>query len=281
MINKQYKYGFWAVIALCLVLMGVGAVYDWQITDTLYKPDSFFGIFFEAFAYFPIYAFIPVLGACMMITSRDNGSSFAIGAVLLIFSCCIFFYSAALHLEKRAFITKTNPYLRGMAGGLLAAGIFLLIRKASRKTVKKLQSLCAFAAMFLITHGIVFTLAKKLFGRDRYEDIIADGANSFARWFKPVFFSSGSSFPSGHTGAAMGMLILLLLPFLFEFFADKKNILFIAAYIYRGLMAFSRMVMGRHFLSDTAMAIILMTVIFMILTPLFEKLYKSQFIRRK
>jgi membrane-associated phospholipid phosphatase len=94
-----------------------------------------------------------------------------------------------------------------------------------------------------------------------------------------VFFSDGSSFPSGHTAAAMGIVILLLLPFLFKAFKDMKWPLFVGCYIYAGLTAVSRLIMGRHFLSDTAAAILIMTVVFIVLTPKFEKIYKKELLK--
>ena len=38
MIYKNYKAGFIFVIMLSLVLMGVGAKYDYAVTDALYNP---------------------------------------------------------------------------------------------------------------------------------------------------------------------------------------------------------------------------------------------------
>ena len=279
MINKQYKYGYLVVIVLCIAAMAVGAKYDWMLTDKLYNPQNGFGLFFEAVSWIPIYAFIPVLGACNMVRSKNNMTTFSVGAVLLISSCCIFAYMICDHYVARGAMRRVNPYMCGIIGGVVSAGLFLLVRSLKRSVIRKMQAVCAFGAVYMISYlGIIFAL-KAVFGRDRYEDIITSAEYVFADWFKPVFFSSGSSFPSGHTAAAMGIVILLILPSIFKPFKELKLPLFVFCYVYAGLTALSRMIMGRHFISDTAAAILIMTIVFIVLTPKFEKIYKRELLK--
>lgn len=279
MINKQYKWGYLVVILLCVAAMAAGAKYDWIATDSLYNPQNGFGLLFEAAAWIPIYAFIPVLGACNMVRNRNNATTFTVGAVFLIASCSIFAYMICDHYVARGMMRKVNPYICGIIGGLVSAGLFLLIRGLKRSVIRKIQAVCAFGAMYMVSYLAVIFALKVAFGRDRYEDIITGGEYVFAEWFKPVFFSSGSSFPSGHTAAAMGIVVLLLLPFIFESFKEMKWPLFVFCYVYGALTAVSRLIMGRHFISDTAAAILIMTVIFIVLTPKFEKIYKKELLK--
>ncbi|MBR5521045.1 MAG: phosphatase PAP2 family protein [Oscillospiraceae bacterium] len=274
MINKKYRWGYLRVILICIAGLVAGAKYDWVLTDTVYNPKSFFGVWFEAASWIPIYAFLPVWGTTMMMKRKGSMGSFALGSFLLIASCCAFTYMICDHLVAREFMRKVNPYICGIIGGFASAAIFLLMRTFKRPVIRRIQAVCGFALTYMVAYlGVIFSL-KILFGRDRYEDIITGGEYVFAEWFRPVFFSSGSSFPSGHTAAAMGIVILLLLPFLFEFARGLKLPLFIFCYGYAFLTAFSRMIMGRHFLSDTAAAILIMTIVFMVLTPKFEKTYR-------
>lgn len=279
MINRKYKYGYIAVIIISIVFMALGAKYDWSITDKFYNPNSVFGIIFEAYSPLPIYIFIPVWGASLMIKSKNSGVTFTCGISMLIISCCIFMYNGAFVMANRGLIKRVNLYICGIVGGFTAAAIFIAMRGLNRNTIRKIQAVCAFAFAYMTVYLAVFFTMKRIFGRDRYEDIISGGEYAFADWFKPIFFSSGTSFPSGHTGAAMGVLILLILPFIFEFFQNKKVVLFISCYVYAFITAISRLVMGRHFVSDTALSILLMTIIFMCLTPSFEKMYKRYLLK--
>ena len=279
MINRKYRWGYVLVIILCIAAMAAGAKYDWQVTDALYNPKSFFGVWFEAASWIPIYAFVPVWGATLMLRRKNTMTQFSFGAVLLIASCCAFNYLICDHLVARGFMSKINPYMCGIVGGIVSAAIFLVLRGVSRPVLRRIQAMCSFGFMYMFSYlGVIFVL-KKIFGRDRYEDIIAGGEYLFAEWFKPVFFSDGSRFPSGHTGAAMGILILLLLPFLFENCKKLKAPLFVVCYGFAILTAISRLIMGRHFISDTAAAILIMTVVFIILAPKFEKTYRRIIIK--
>lgn len=279
MINKKYRWGYLVVIILCIAAMAAGAKYDWAATHALYNPRNAFGVWFEAASWIPVYAFIPVWGATLMLRRRNTMAQFSFGAVLLIASCCRFMYLICDHLVAREFMTKINPYICGIIGGIISAAIFLVMRGLGRPVLRRIQALCSFGFMYMFSYlGVIFVL-KKIFGRDRYEDIIAGGEYVFAEWFRPVFFSDGSSFPSGHTGAAMGILILLLLPFLFESCKKLKLPLFIFCYGYAALTAVSRLIMGRHFISDTAAAILIMTIVFIVLTPNFEKTYRKIILR--
>ena len=279
MINKQYKWGYVVVILLCILAMAAGAKYDWIATDTLYNPQNGFGLLFEAASWIPIYAFIPVLGACNMVRSRNNGTTFIMGMIFLVASYAVFAYMICDHYVARGVMRKVNPYTSGIVAGLLVSAIFMLIRRLKTPVIRKIQAVCGFAAMYMISYLVVIFALKVVFGRDRYEDIITGGEYIFAEWFKPVFFSSGSSFPSGHTGAAMGILVLLILPFVFEMFKGMKWPLFVFCYMYAFLTAVSRLIMGRHFISDTAAAILIMTIVFIVLTPKFEKIYKRELLK--
>lgn len=275
MINRKYKWGYAVVIALCVAAMAAGAKYDWIITDTLYNPQSYFGVIFEAISWVPIYAFIPLWGASMMLRNKNSMGTFTFGAVLLICSCSVMAYSVCSHFAERNFKVKANPYICGIIGGIISAAIFIIMRGLDKNTVRRIQAVCSFAFMYMASYFAVILALKKIVGRDRYDDIITGGEYAFADWFKPVFFSEGSSFPSGHTAAAMGVVVLLLLPFMFKAFKNKKRVIFVGCYVYAAVTAFSRIIMGRHFLSDTAMSILVMTIIFIVLTPAFEKSYRK------
>lgn len=276
MINKSYLKGFVPMILICFILLGVGAVYDFTITDTLYNPGNKVCILVEAIAKFPIFAYLPVFGACMVVRNNNSPARFAVGVVLLMASWCVLFYSAGSVLAENGLIRKSNPYISGIIGGLASRFTFMTIRGMSRQTVKKIQSVCVFAFFMMVGYFGGVGGLKVLCGRDRYRDIISGGEFAFAPWYKPVFLSDGSSFPSGHTARAMGVLTLLLLPFVFEKFKDKKLPLFVLCYVYAFAVGFTRLVLGRHFLSDVAMSVLCMTVGFMILTPLFESTFRRE-----
>lgn len=72
------------------------------------------------------------------------------------------------------------------------------------------------------------------------------------------------SFPSGHTAGAASVLSLLSLPYLFKQNKVTKILLYVLCPLYVVVVAFARIVMGAHFLSDVTMAMLLGYVCFLI-----------------
>lgn len=128
-------------------------------------------------------------------------------------------------------------------------------------------------AMSAITNGIA-QLLKPIFSRLRYRAMVATNDTTFSgflNWFqinpnntlteaqisanlsKDIF----KSFPSGHTAAATSILSLLSLPFLFNQSKTTKILIYTLCPLFVVTVAFARIVMGAHFLSDVAFAMII------------------------
>ena len=104
---------------------------------------------------------------------------------------------------------------------------------------------------------ISINVLKYIWGRPRYREMMADGdfaLTAFTPWYKINGFTlhGHHSFPSGHTCSAANLLVLCALGEVFSE-QEKKTTMyafFCAVYIFA--MAYSRMVLGAHFLSDVA-----------------------------
>ena len=96
--------------------------------------------------------------------------------------------------------------------------------------------------------------------------------SAFSAWYRPGG-AGGTSFPSGHTAAACGIFLLLLLPVVFDALKSKATLLAGISLGFIAFSAFCRVWIGRHFLSDTAAAAIIMTAVFLLIiqNPLFAK----------
>ncbi len=105
---------------------------------------------------------------------------------------------------------------------------------------------------------------KVLWGRARFFELLAAGGASgsvtgvglagYSPWYLPQFFAGGSSFPSGHTAFVFGGLTL----FCFAVYLGKGKLpALIYSWGYVLLMAFSRVVLGRHYVSDVVAAMLI------------------------
>ncbi len=281
MINKSYKFHFIIILLIAFTLMGVGAVYDYEITEYLYNPDNLFAVSFTAFGSFPLYMFVPFLAVTM---AKKNAPLpilvFSFGTLFLSFVLPI--YVGIEVMLDHGQMSRLDPYLSGVFAGVLASLVVLFLRALPKRQRRNISSLCAFSLMFLIGESALIYGLKYVFGRDRYADIVTLSSEfSYTPWYNPDFFSAGTSFPSGHVGAAMGILVILLFPFIFDFFKGSQTVMFIIAYTYVGLMSVARLMMGRHFLSDTMASVIILTLLFMLLSPLYEKLYMPKIAKKK
>lgn len=92
-------------------------------------------------------------------------------------------------------------------------------------------------------------LLKLLWGRTRFRDL--DSAYSqFTAWYHPNGDTGDHSFPSGHTGSAGMSYLLMLLPYVSDFWRKHRHLAFWLAFCYTSTVAATRLVMGAHYLSD-------------------------------
>lgn len=80
------------------------------------------------------------------------------------------------------------------------------------------------------------------------------------------------SFPSGHTGNAAVLILLGLLPQLNGRLEKKKPLLLGIGFGWTALVALSRIIMGAHYLTDTAIGFtITLLVSWLVTMPVFRK----------
>lgn len=115
---------------------------------------------------------------------------------------------------------------------------------------------------------LLINLIKIPWGRPRMRLIASDSRAFFLPWWQPgtalwdqltafgVAVEEFRSFPSGHAGNAVTLLLLGLLPQLNERLAPKRRLFVILGFVWVCLVSFSRIIMGAHLLSDTAVGML-------------------------
>ena len=127
--------------------------------------------------------------------------------------------------------------------------------------------------MYLFYELAVVHLLKALAGRPRYSEILMDGTLYFVPWFD---FSGqgGSSFPSGHTAQSCGIMLLLLIPLMFPQKTGRRPLYSAISVLWILITSFTRIIVGKHFLSDTGFSILIMEIGLMLLFVFSEKIKK-------
>lgn len=145
--------------------------------------------------------------------------------------------------------------------GCAYLGYFLGKKYSNENTWKIIITAFAVAAVAL---GLVLII-KPIFDRPRFRIAVLNNEDYFRNWWQiydgPKAYAKEEfkSFPSGHTcGAAISMVFLPYLGLLIEPLKKHRLTFFYSAFALTLLVAFVRMWVGAHFLSDVSMGAILL-----------------------
>ncbi|MEG2405089.1 MAG: phosphatase PAP2 family protein, partial [Oscillospiraceae bacterium] len=177
------------------------------------------------------------------------------------------------HLVKRG-ISEGALLLPQLAiDAIFIIASILVFKGLDAATHKKLQFLFGVGCVYMVLNNIVVNILKLIWQRTRFDDMLATGSmEGFTPWYLP-FGNGGSSFPSGHTAAACAVFVLVSACALFAKWQGKERLVYAFCWAYVGLMAIGRIIIGRHFLSDTVAAALIGILVYVIMTK--TKLYKK------
>ena len=275
-LTKTQKYLFLGLFAVAALLLLVGARYDLAFSKAIYQPHNLIAGIVEAFCFWPLYLPVALLGAVWTFLHRDNPGRHVLGEALLIVFFFVIFAQTLGYLAKRGILPLNGLWFTGLQ---LVLTLFCTIvaisftSRFSRADLIRLDFIAKTGILFCAADNIVINLIKVIWARTRFDDMFATGDfSAFSAWYRPGG-AGGTSFPSGHTAAACGILLLLLLPAVFDALKNKATLLTAICFGYIAVTAVCRVWIGRHFLSDTAAATAIMTAVFLLITqsPLFAK----------
>ena len=171
------------------------------------------------------------------------------------------FLSGALMFEDvvETFMNGIFKYLIALAiGALLVGYLFYVLKDRNQEQLlaQKKEMLVIVISIALIV--IATFIIKEVMERTRFNDLLMQ-QGSFTPWYKRG--TGGDSMPSGHT--AMAVALFAIIPYLkkIDLFKGKNYLYYPVIGVYALLVALSRISMGMHFLSDTAVAMIVAFVI--------------------
>ncbi|MGG5372188.1 phosphatase PAP2 family protein [Enterococcus sp. AZ196] len=242
----------WGIIAIVLCLMlGIGTFFDLDIAQAVFKKDNYFSYFFEHLA--PVvFATVNIIGASLLLFTRrwktDNKLIIFLSGIGFIF----FTFLGVL-------LSYNYLKLFGLIYGILATVIAAV---CVTKIPKELRSDYAKAGLAIVLTSIVSMFIvegiKPIWGRVRFRSM-QENFDLFTRWYSvngAKYLTSVpakeeiKSFPSGHSQWVGNTLSLSLLFLVNPKLRDKENLVIGIAAAYAGIVMFSRMMQGAHFLSD-------------------------------
>lgn len=291
---------WWFVAAwtVLLILIVVGSFADLAISKAVVNPDNFLGKTCESFGYLFGFSCLPAIGAMLFVAlvKKENvwwkkALGIAIPALFIIVAIYITAGEATGDAGYSWRLPTWAGYLIASLFQILAfvGYVFLVDRSISSKELI-FKSLAAFFGVFACLVLVTFVL-KKIAYRPRFRAMVYDNAENgtvalglgkYQNWWDWNFFRKPAwwdteiaqghitaenselikSWPSGHSNTA-SLIIILPIFMSVSLAKDKKyvhGITFSACMFYAALVAWLRIRVGAHFLTDVCWAILLTTL---------------------
>lgn len=245
---KTYKkniIGFYitAAVALCFA-----AFFDLKIDIWLNNPENPFCVWFYNTGEIPCRLIMPFAGTVIFYTADKMWQKIAGALVNLGGSAYMGTYIA------KHFFVYENQLAFGIVYGIGFGVMLLLFGKLINIPEKLKKPLFVLAVAGIAVMAVQLSCIegmKYLWGRVRFRDLLAqESYDAFTPWYVLNGINGNKSFPSGHTAGAGMSYLLMLFPFVFDKFKNKKQLCFWIPCIYTSIVAFTRLVMGAHYLSD-------------------------------
>lgn len=133
-----------------------------------------------------------------------------------------------------------------LLGSVLFSILYVLYQRRSKAYLNRDHSWMLFLSLSYVGSIVLTQGLKSLWSRPRFTLVMSD-LQGFSAWFKPVWFTlqdAWMSFPSGHAAMA-ALLVALTYHKRFNHWAIKLGL-----YGFIGLMMLSRVILGKHYISD-------------------------------
>lgn len=234
---------------LFALLMGAASVWDLQIDTILNNTSSVVAVWFDKTGEMPASLLITAAAGFIVRCSEKIWVKIP-GSVAVLAAGGYFgmWFGERLFTDNEFQLPFSIIFGIGFGAAVLFTLHFVAIPESAKKplTVIAVLGLCAAGLETLTVSGM-----KALWGRVRFREL--DGNFSqFTPWYVINGCTGSHSFPSGHTGSAGMSFLVMLLPSVSEKCRKYKSALFFTAFFYTSVVAFTRLVMGAHYLSDVA-----------------------------
>lgn len=286
--KKRYHILIVIGLFLCLFIIGSINCNDLTINSNLYSKGNMFGIILAAFGMMPGYAcFAFIAGALITNTIKNEGLPKWAKIILHIVAVGFFGFAVAYAggeiISVNSFNCPDKWYIGYPISFVVMAGMavwgYFVGKKNSNPKLWIIILVMGVSALMALGPGV--KLIKSIFNRPRYRYVVSSGMVEFHNWWEPcknykdyVGLSIGEtlitkeefkSFPSGHTGcAAVTLMFFSYLPLFLEKGKKQQVLFFYIGVAWTLLVAFSRMLIGAHYLTDISMGGMLTCVCFYI-----------------
>lgn len=283
MFTKKNGIILGAFLLACLV---IGSVFDYQISSLLFNPHSYFGMLFASYGQLPAMLCFSVSGLLLIRVKKPT----MISRLLCITGFVLLTSFAVLGITLDPMLYIPNMPL-GISALIAVCIVILtdgLIWKYSASADRKQIKIFILVLLgTILTEIILINIIKIPWSRPRMRMIAIQPQAAFQPWWvigsdmKDHLLTLGvaaeefKSFPSGHSGNAACAMLLCVLPLITQQCKGKETVLFMIGVLFMLIVAFSRIIMGAHFLSDVTVGMSITFIIENILVYVLVKRNKE------
>ena len=277
---KSMRLHIFIAMGIFLTMIIVGSFLDLKIDQAIFSENNGFGIAVAALCMMVGYGVLAAMGGMYLYHGIKHTQVIWQKIIFIVASVGIYALTVILCARKEMFgINGWNIPNLVWLGYLLCApvmgacmyGGYWLAGKVNNP---RLWILLLIATGFIVLALLIGTTAvKSLFNRPRFRIIVHDHPNLFYNWWERCTNSSDlisqygvtseefKSFPSGHASvAALAMFGVVFLPFVTGKELKNQILYFYIGLAYTLFVAFTRLLVGAHFLSDVGMGALITTV---------------------
>ena len=283
---KKIYIPYYATLIFFIVTFIIGSFYDYQINDALFSKNDTFGLVISVIGMVPGYGVLAFLGGGFLYFALKREVNHVLWKVFFYFmavaafGCSVYFAGVEFFGENGFNFIGVQKFWGYFIVFPLYVGVaFFGYKITSKSTYDKLwliYTIIALGVLISLVAGV--TLIKAIFHRPRFRSLGVAPGVEFHNWWEPcsnykeLIASSSAltkeefkSFPSGHAGgSAVFFASVLFLPYINEKYKKLSYILFGVGVCWTLLVAFARMRVGAHFLSDVSMGPILVIVTYLV-----------------
>lgn len=253
-------------LACFLLLMLAGSVFDYPISCALYNEQNPVAVIFAAFGEYPAVLGWTAAGT-MLLAAHDKqrkvrGALQSIGGILL-----IAFGTLMACMMPTIYLSWPTAVVAGIgiaAAVLVILAVTRLCRNADPAAARRV-ALVIF--LTILADMVIINLIKVPWGRARMRLVANDSRAYFMPWWQPgrelkdalvalgVASEEFKSFPSGHSANSSAMMLLAVLPWIKPEWMRHKNKLLAFGIAWACIVAFTRLIMGAHYLTDVTVGL--------------------------
>lgn len=261
---SKVRKDFYVVFGICILLLAIGILFDYEISSFLYNRSSLLGKFIHVFAQIPTYILLSFFSMGIFNTRDKDGSAKSmlscffgiLGSIIFGFlACYILLYNMDLY-------SITMIVAADIGINVCCYVITKLICDHDKANLRKYSEMILISFMTCIV--IAFVLIT-LFDRSSYRNI--DGmVNVYMPLYKLRFIPSISgylhrSFPSITVLITSFILYINIFNTFARSFKKRKMIAFVLGYSWLFAVVLSQLILGYAYISDIMIGIIMQAVI--------------------